>query len=274
LDALAALGIMIKTDEQYRLKAELAPLLTDSSPHSVAPMIRHQANCLRRWARLPWVVRSGGPAETGTSIRGAEADNASFIEAMDVVSRAVADTLVAQVAPEQFRCVLDVGGASGTWTAAWLKTNPQARALLFDLPSVIPLAERHLQDLGLEDRVELVAGDYRHDELPTGADVAWVSAIVHQNSRQENRAMFQRIARALPTGGHVLIRDIVMDPSRTAPVAGSLFAVNMLVGTEGGTSYTLAEMREDLEPAGLTDVRLLRHHEAMHSIVQARKGHG
>ena len=52
---------------------------------------------------------------------------------------------------------------------------------------------------------------------------------------------------------------------------GALFAVNMLVGTQGGGTYTFEEIREDLEAAGFTDAALLRRDEGMHSIVTARK---
>ena len=59
LNALAAIGILEKTADSYGLPASLGPLLTNASPDSVDAMLRHQANCLRSWARLPWVVRSG-----------------------------------------------------------------------------------------------------------------------------------------------------------------------------------------------------------------------
>jgi len=54
-------------------------------------------------------------------------------------------------------------------------------------------------------------------------------------------------------------------------VAGALFAVNMLVATEGGGTFTFAELREDLEAAGFIQAAVLRADEAMNSIVVARK---
>jgi precorrin-6B methylase 2 len=270
LDALAGLGLLSKTASRYAVPSGLQPFVLESSPQSVDAMLRHQANCLRRWARLPWVVKTGAAADAGTSLRGEAADRAAFIEAMDVINRDVADGLVREINPGDFRCVLDVGGGSGTWTLAWLRAAPAARAILFDLPPVIPLADQRLERSGLAERVELVAGDFYTDPLPRGADLAWVSAIIHQNSREENRALFRRIAEALDAGGWILIRDIVMDESRTAPVAGVLFAVNMLVATAGGNTYTLPEIAEDLAAAGFTGGQLVRRDEWMHSVVRAR----
>ena len=123
----------------------------------------------------------------------------------------------------------------------------------------------------LAERVTLTGGDFYVDPLPAGADLAWLSAIVHQNSREQNRALFRSVFTAVAPGGHVLIRDIVMEASRTAPVAGAMFAVNMLAGTPQGGTFTLDELREDLEQAGFTDVSLIRRDEGMHSVVQARR---
>jgi precorrin-6B methylase 2 len=272
LDALAGHGILSKDGERYAIIPALRPYLTDTSPQTVLPMLRHQANCLRRWARLPWVVHSGTPADPGPSLRGAAADHEAFIQAMHVVSTTIADDLIREVNPGEFRCVLDVGGATGTWTMAWLRAAPAARALLFDLPTVIPLARQRLTQAGYLDRVDLVAGDFYTDPLPRGADLVWVSAIIHQNSRAQNRDLYRRIAAALEPGGRVLIRDIIMDERRTAPAAGVLFAVNMLVATAGGNTYTLPEIRADLESAGFGDVHLCRRDDGMHAVVAGRAG--
>jgi hypothetical protein len=270
LDALAAVGVIVKQEEQYSISSELAVFLCEASEQSVMAVLRHQANCLRRWSRLPWTVQSGKPEYPEPSIRGADADKTSFIEAMQVVSRGVADALVQEIHPGNVRCVLDLGGASGSWTLAWLKAEPQSRAIIFDLPHVIPMARECFANSPFADRIEMRAGNFYTDDLPGGADLAWVSAIIHQNSPDQNLALYRRIAAALEPQGWIYIRDMVMEPSRTAPVAGALFAVNMLSATEGGNCYSLTEIQEDLQSAGFTDVQLVRHDKGMHSIVRGR----
>ncbi len=270
LDALAGVQILRKDGDRYSIPEHLAHSLREDSPQSVIPMLRHQGNCLRRWARLPWTVKSGAPDVVGPSLQGTEADQAAFIGAMHVISCDVSQTLIPEINPGGFRCVLDLGGASGSWTVAWLKAEPQARAMIFDLPHVIPMARQRLAGLPIESRVELVPGDFYCDKLPKGADLVWVSAIIHQNSPEQNRALYARIAEAIEPGGWIYIRDIVLDSSRTRPVAGALFAVNMLTATAGGNSYSLDEITSDLQSAGFTNVQLVRHDEGMHSIVRAQ----
>jgi predicted O-methyltransferase YrrM len=274
LDALAALGLLEKRGEAYGLAPGVGDILAEGGSASALAMIRHQGNCLRRWGQLASVVETGAPAELPPSVRGEEADLASFIGAMDEISRASADALVATLEPRRFRHILDVGGASGTWTIAFLRAAPLARATLFDRPEVMPLARKRLAEAGVLDRVHLAPGDFSIDPLPGGADLVWLSAIVHQNSREENRGLFRKSREALLDDGLVAVRDIVMEPDRTRPPMGALFAVNMLVATEGGGTFTFEELAEDLRASGFTDATLARKAETMDSIVTARKAPG
>ncbi|WP_428937138.1 methyltransferase [Fontivita pretiosa] len=271
LDALVAVQLLEKDGQQYRVPAGVARLLDGATPGNQLAMAQHQANCLRRWAQLARVVKTGRPPARQPSIRGEQADYAAFIEAMDNVSGPVADKIVQQLQPLHFEQLLDVGGGSGTWTVALLRANPAARAIIFDLPQVMPQARQRIASAGLADRVMLVSGDFYTDPLPGGVDLAWVSAIVHQNSRQQNRRLFASVFSSLRPGGQILIRDILMDASRTSPVAGALFAVNMLVATDQGGTFTFEELRDDLTQAGFTDVLVRRRDPGMNSVVAARK---
>ncbi|HUT01198.1 MAG TPA: methyltransferase [Phycisphaerae bacterium] len=272
-DALAAIGLLVKKGRGYRLAPGVAETLTRAGSASQLAMIQHRGNCLRGWAQLARAVRTGRPADRGQSVRGAEADRASFIEAMEVASRQAAPVLVEAIGPPAFSHLLDVGGGPATWTIAFLRAAAESRATLYDLPSTLPIARKHLAAAGLLDRVDLVAGDFYADAaLPAGADLAWVSAIVHMNSRAQNRELFGKVHAALVPGGRILLRDVVMDASRTDPPGGAMFAVNMLVNTPGGGTFTLGELSEDLSAAGFAAPALLRRDAFMNSVVQATKG--
>jgi precorrin-6B methylase 2 len=271
LDALVALRLLEKSGGTYSLPTGLAALLTPDGAQSVLAMAQHQAHCLRNWAQLAQVGKTGRPAEHTPGIRGEAGAQEAFIGAMHNVSAPNAAKVIRAVQPLRFRHLLDIGGASGTWTIAFLRACPSAQATLFDLPHVIRMARRRLAAAGLAKRVKLVAGDFTSDALPAGVDLAWVSAIVHQNSRAQNRALFNKVFAALTPGGRIAIRDILMEEDRTSPVAGALFAVNMLVATEGGGTFTFSELCEDLEAGGFAEVVLARRDEAMNAIVLAKK---
>ena len=272
-DALAAVELLVKDGETYRPAPGVAETLTEGGSNSVLAMVRLSGNCMRGWAQLGAITQRGTPLDPRpTSVRGAQADRENFIEAMNDISRRTADSLVAAIGPPKFEHMLDLGAGPGTWTIAMLKANPGSRATLFDLPDAIPIATRHIARAGMEDRVDFVAGNFETDEtLPGGADLVWVSAIVHQNSRRQNRELFAKIHAALVDGGRILIRDVVMDESHTLPPQGALFAVNMLVHTSAGGTFTFDELSEDLQSAGFTDATLLNPDEFMNAVVQARR---
>jgi SAM-dependent methyltransferase len=271
LDAVAALGLLDKHDERYSVAADLRGWLVEGSAESVLPMLQHLMSVLRGWSQLAWVAKAGIPAPRQSSIRGPVADRASFIAAMHAVSGPMADELVQRLGPPKFRRLLDVGGASGTWTLAFLRAVPEATATIFDLPDAIEQARGRIAATQFAGRVKLTAGDFYVDDLPDGADFAWLSAICHQHSRRHNRELFAKVQKALVPGGRIALRDVVMEPCRTRPPEGALFAINMLVNTESGGTYTFEEYAADLRASGFEDPQLAVKHEAMNSVVVAVK---
>ncbi|MFZ5830596.1 MAG: methyltransferase [Planctomycetota bacterium] len=271
LDAVAAIGLLNKHNQRYGVPKDLRPLLFEDSPESLLPMLRHGMSILRGWSNLAWTALAGIPAPKVSSIRGPAADRAAFVAAMHVVSGPVADELVQRLGPPKFKHLLDVGGASGTWTLAFLAAVPNSRATIFDLPDAIGQAKERLARDEFADRVTLAAGDFYVDPLPSGADYAWVSAIAHQHSRQHNRELFEKVFRALEPGGRIAIRDIVMEPSRTEPVDGALFAINMLVNTATGGTFTFDEFAEDLKAAGFENPELKVKDPGMNAVIEAAK---
>jgi len=271
LDALTAMDLLSKDKDTYITATDAAPFLTAKSPRSVLPMLHHAAHLWESWSELTSKVKKHGVNETpASSVRNAD-ELSAFIGAMHVVGMPLARKIVKAVQPGAARNLLDVGGASGTYITAFLKAVPEMKATLFDRPAVIQLARDRLIEAGMLDRVQLVPGDFYVDELPGGHDLAMLSAIIHQNSPGENVELFRKVLQAMVSGGRIIIRDHVMEPDRTKPRDGAIFAVNMLVNTEGGSTYTFDEIRTWLMQAGFTNVRLLKVGKHMDALVEAFK---
>lgn len=62
-----------------------------------------------------------------------------------------------------------------------------------------------------------------------------------------------------------------MSEDRSRPRAGTLFAVHMLVCTQGGSTYSFSEIRRGQATAGFKDVRLVQDGERMNGVVEAFK---
>ncbi|UCG12371.1 MAG: methyltransferase domain-containing protein [Deltaproteobacteria bacterium] len=270
LDCLVVLRLLSKEDGTYST-TERGELLSSKHPRTELPMVLHMSGLWQMWGGLTETVRTGkNPERKPISERGKDSLKA-FINAMHVVGRTLSREIADSYNLEPFRRLLDIGGATGTYTMAFLEKNPNMTAVLFDLPDVIPMANDRLEEEGLLDRVELVAGDFYEADLPAGCDLALLSAIIHQNSPEQNIDLYRKIHQALVPGGKVLIRDHVMDADRTHPPQGAFFAINMLVNTEGGDTYTFDDIKEALEAAGFVEVKMVRKGEHMDCLVEARR---
>ncbi len=270
LDCLITFGLLAKDQDVYWVTSAGEPL-SSRHPETILPMVLHLNHLWGNWSGLTEAVRKGGNPARSTVTEWSGKEQKAFIGAMHVMGRRLAQELAAAYDLRPFHCLLDVGGASGSYTIAFLRRNPELHAVLFDLPEVIPLAKERLIEEGLLHRVRLTAGDFYQDELPGGCDLALLSAIIHQNSPAENLELFQKVQRALAPGGVLLIRDHIMEESRTHPPTGALFALNMLVNTRGGDTYTMSELTALLEAAGFQRIRLVRRGEKMDCLVEAQK---
>jgi predicted O-methyltransferase YrrM len=270
LDALSAMQLLVKERGKYFCPLPLSVLLSKNSPESILPMVNHMAHVWQRWSKLTDLIKSHeGPGKLDPS-RGAD-EMTAFIGAMHAIASRLAPGVVAAVTPGNSRFLLDVGGASGTYTLAFLQAVPEMKVTLFDRPEVVEMARKRLGEAGVLDRVTLVGGDFYLDEFPSGHDLVFVSAIIHQNSPGQNLDLYRKGFRALVPGGRIVIRDHIMEPDRTQPRDGAIFAVNMLVGTSGGTTYTYQEIYDGLEQAGFTRIRLLQKGERMDGLVEGFK---
>ena len=271
LDALASLGLLKKDGNQYRTEPGLSRVLDSGTDESVIPMLRHRVNMWKSWSNLTSIVSGSFDVESSLRKARSREEMEAFIGAMDVVGTEIAATVSGKINLTGKRALLDIGGGSGVYSRSFLKRNPQLLVTLFDLPVVVEISRKRSAKTTLADRMRYVEGDFNLDTFPKGHDVALLSAIIHINSRDRNRSLFSRVHDALEPDGMLIIRDYIMEESRTLPVDGAIFAVNMLVATKGGNTYTFKEISEDLIFAGFHDIELTGGNDKMDQLLTAIK---
>lgn len=271
LDALVPMGLLEKQAGRYSCPPPVAAVLSQDSPTSLRPMLMLNVGGWRRWSNLTDIIRRGGSEARPAMFSDDHHEQAMFIKAMHVIASKLAPAVVAAIDPGDAKRLLDIGGALGTYTQAFLEAAPELSATLFDQPPVIGLARAHFEGSDLAARITFAAGDFYQDELPPDHDLALLSAIIHQNSPEQNVELYKKTNRALRPGGRLVIRDHVMSADHTQPAGGTLFAINMLVVTAGGSTYSFDEIRRDLEAADFTRVKLLQSGEMMDGLVEAFK---
>jgi cyclopropane fatty-acyl-phospholipid synthase-like methyltransferase len=211
----------------------------------------------KAWSTLTECVRAGTAVNYQEMVDREGEWMEAFISAMHQGGLARATELVKAVGVEGVNRLLDVGGGSGVYSIAFAQAGSSLQAEVIDLPFVVKIAQRHIAEAGLAQRVTTRIADLRSDDLGENFDLILLSAICHMLSPRENRDLFVRCSRALAPEGRVVIRDFFLEPEKTTPRSAALFAVHMLVATEGGGTYTEEEFRDWLQEAGLENVSRL-----------------
>jgi (2Fe-2S) ferredoxin/predicted O-methyltransferase YrrM len=257
LNVLVSLRLLVKQEAVFRNSPQAARYFTAGSRDNARPALLHTAHLWHRWSTLTDCVRAGTSVAPEIADRGEDWTEA-FIAAMHRNASERAPLVVRTVGAENVRRMLDVGGGSGAYSIAFAQANPALCADILDLAAVGPIARRHIDKAGVEDRVKVRAGDLRSDHLGEGYDLVFISAICHMLSPNENLDLLRRCREALASGGRVVIQDFILEPDKTAPSFAALFALNMLVGTQAGSSYSEPEYAAWIGEAGFQNVRHLR----------------
>jgi (2Fe-2S) ferredoxin/SAM-dependent methyltransferase len=258
LDALASLRLLVKQDGVYRNSPAAARYFSAGSPGNAQPALLHTAHIWHRWSTLTDCVRAGTSVASGEIAGRSEEWTEAFIAAMHRNASERAPLVVRAVGAGNVRRMLDVGGGSGAYSIAFARANAALCADILDLPAVGPIASRHIQEAALADRVKVRAGDLRSGPLGDGYDLVFLSAICHMLSAAENLDLLRRGFDALAPGGRIVVQDFILEPDKTAPRFAALFALNMLVGTAGGSSYSEPEYAAWLHEAGFHEIHRVR----------------
>ncbi len=214
--------------------------------------IMHAVNLWDSWSGLTGTVRSGKRVTRNNDGSRNWAEN--FIEAMHYRAVRQAPEDVGLMDLRNIHKVLDVGGGSGAFSMEIVNAKKDISVVVFDLPDIIPLTQKYIEQAGLQDKIKTIKGNYLHDDLGSGYDLIFLSAIVHSNSFEENKKLIRKCVGALNKNGQVVIQDYAMNEDRTTPASGAFFALNMLVNTEGGDTFTEKEIFSWLKDAGLNRI--------------------
>ena len=255
LNALVALGLLTKEGATFRNSPDSARYLSDHSPDSHRLATMHSVRMWDSWSTMTQCVRTGTKVERPDTGAQAEDWTESFIEAMARNAAERAPHLIEAVNAAGVRRMLDVGGGPGAYSIAFAQSEPSLRADILDKPEVLAIARRHIEAAGLSDRIGLIEGDLTADGLGEGYDLVLLSNICHMLSPKENRDLLRRGGQALVRNGRIVIQEFVLNADRTSPVPAALFALNMLVATANGNSYTEGEYETWLREAGFEGIK-------------------
>lgn len=248
LDGCHALGLVSKLDGLYVNAPLASACLVPGRPGYQGYIIQHMKHVSQRWARMGESLRSG----TGVTQEEERPSDElrAFICGMNDIAKFSAQELLDTLDLSGYAHMLDLGGGPATYSITFLNAHPAMKATVFDFPPVIEIGKEEVAKAGLKDRVSFIPGDMTQDDLGSGYDFILISNIIHSFGPDMNREIIRKCYRALDTGGMLVIKDFLVDNDRTGPAFGLMFALNMLVNTQDGDTYTFAEVEQWTDEAG------------------------
>jgi 3-hydroxy-5-methyl-1-naphthoate 3-O-methyltransferase len=263
LTACAALGLLMRDDSRFVNAPVAQRYLVRGTPYYFGDyicMVRDHA--YPGWLRITDAVRSNSPSrwssDQQSNIFDAKNRAALFWNGLYPLSALTARALAAAVDFGAAVRLLDVGGGGAAFDIELCRHYPGLRATVYDLPHVCELTAERIDAAGLADRVRVHPGDFFADEgLPSGHDTILLSMILHDWDEARNGEILGKCFRALPSGGRIVVSELLLDDDKTGPLSAALMSVNMLAGT-WGRNYTAREYQEWLRCAGFDAVRTVR----------------
>ncbi len=253
--ALVASGLFVLEDSRFALNDVAEPLRSDV-PNSVRHYVlnAHVPWQVRSWQEMLTSIRTGAPAFDhlmGKPVFKYLDENPEESRRFDAVMQthtlATVQPLMAACTFEAGSRILDIGGGDGTFLQALLRVNPACRGTTFDAPRVIEAARQRPVEPDIADRFELVSGDF-FESVPAGYQVHLLKHVLHDWDDERAVKILHNCSRALPSGGRVLIVEMVMQPNERRPFAAMVDVGIMLIS--GGRERTEQEFSELCREAG------------------------
>lgn len=258
LDALTGLELLAKRNNEYSLAPIAARFLVRKSPDYMGAILE-QDGLYEGWMHLADVIRTGKPVRRVEEEEKATQFFPILVSTLHILNRDPARRTAQVLGAGSARkplSVVDVACGSGVWGIAMAEAFPQARITAQDFGAMLDQTRKYVQRHGLEDRFDYLPGDLKQVDFGKERfDVALLGNIVHSEGERSSRNLLRKLYRALRPGGKLAIIDMIPNDKRTGPPFPLFFALNILVNTEAGDTYTLAEYKQWLNDAGFSRVK-------------------
>lgn len=175
----------------------------------------------------------------------------SFTQLMNCRGTAMGQTLADAVAPlvKDRSHVLDVGGGSGIYSTTLVAKNPHLSATVFEQPPVDAITRAEIARHQLSDRVDVVSGNMFTDPWPGNADCVLLSNVLHDWDFPEIEKLVDFTAKALPTGGLLIVHEAFLNDDKTGPLSVAEYSV-LLANITQGKCYSPKEYGDILVEHG------------------------
>ncbi|MBI4348383.1 MAG: methyltransferase domain-containing protein [Elusimicrobia bacterium] len=258
LDALVSLGLLEKQANRYDLTPESETYLVKSSDGYLGGFFEMFQKGVHDWLKLPEAVRSGAPVRSVEHQKRSEEFFPPLIRALHVANMGPAHGLARKLGlGTRWRGlrVLDVAAGSGVWGIAAAQEDPSTTVAALDFPKILTIAREYAAKAGVADRMSYLETDMRDATFEDNTyDLVILGNICHAEGADATREFLTRVQPAIRPNGKLAIVDMIPNEERTEPPFPLLFALQMLLHTTQGGTFTQSEYTRWLQEAGFKKV--------------------
>lgn len=256
LELLAELKLLERDGDRYRNGTGADRYLVRGAKSAISGFLeRSNRNLYPAWGRLAEALRTG-KQQSGSDfgqVLGNPKILTQFINSMDALTRVLGPQLIeAYDGWADYQSVLDVGGCRGNMVAQIVTAYPHLSGTVFDLPQMSPCYDEMVAEQGLTGKVTFHGGDFFTDPLPP-ADIVMIGHVLHDWDAHQRRFLVQKAHQSISPGGVLLVYDRILD-RESSRVENLVISLDMLLVTDGGSEYTVAELREHAYQAGFVSI--------------------
>jgi SAM-dependent methyltransferase len=256
LNLLVELNVLVAEGGRYGNGEGADRFLVRGSESYIGGFLeRSNNNLYPAWGKLSEALRTG-QQQSGSHFDHV-VDNpkilGQFINSMDALTRVLGPQLIAAYDGwTDYHSVLDIGGCQGSLASQVVSANPHLAGAVFDLPQMAPFFEKNVADQGLTGKVTFHGGSFFTDPLPA-ADIVMLGHVLHDWDAQQRKFLVQKAYESVTPGGVLLVYDRMLDRA-SSRVENLVISLDMLLVTDGGSEFTVGELRGHAEAAGFTSV--------------------
>lgn len=246
-DAMAAKGLLVRTDGSYALADDAAAYLTGGEAAiDLAPFLTFLDEIsYPHWLQFAHTVDTTEPGDLQMD----DTRWATFMAGVMTYNRLHAQEFGRHIDLSGATRALDFGGLSAEFALSVMAQNPALHTTFLYAPGFEDGIAEAVEAAGFADRAVVEVGDTATSTPEGDYDAVFANHVIHRFSAEENAQIFRNLRAAAAVGATLTVLDFFLDDDPEQRSLDALHAGEYLV-IDGTVVYPEAEVRGWLTDAG------------------------
>ncbi len=254
LSALVSMEFLDRDGDTFRNNQFGQTFLASSSKFYQGGIVYMFENWYEAWGGLYNTVKTGTPSAL---MHQSYSDEETYNYMMGMHNRALSqsDVLTSLVDLTGKKKLVDVGCGPATFAVKFCERYEGLNAVAMDREQNLNIAQKIVDEYKMNDRVQLLPGDYNTDSLGEGNDAMLLSSMTNQESPENIKKLLKKCYDSMNKNGVIMIQEQLLHADKKGPQLAALIGVNQVINTISGTSYSTTEMETILREVGFVDIK-------------------